>query len=63
MKKKACKSCNKLVKVDQGNCDNCKKNAFANNFQGQINVLNADKSFVAKKIGINRKGEYAIKIN
>jgi DNA-directed RNA polymerase subunit E" len=61
MKKKVCKNC-KIV-VDGLICPICKKNAFTNNFQGQINVLDASKSFIAKKIDIKSKGDYAIKIN
>jgi DNA-directed RNA polymerase subunit E" len=59
MKKKICKSCNLIVQGET--CPLCKKNAFTTSFQGQINVLDANKSFIAKKIGLTVKGEYAIK--
>ncbi len=61
MKKKVCKNC-KIV-VDGPVCPLCKKNSFTTNFQGQINVLDANKSFIAKKIEVKSKGDYAIKIN
>lgn len=61
MRKKVCKSCKIIVQGDS--CPLCKKNSFATNFQGQINVLDANKSFIAKKICIKVKGEYAIKSN
>ncbi len=61
MKKKACKNCKMLV---EGNvCPACKRNAFTTSWQGQINVIDARKSFIAKKINANIKGEYAIKVN
>jgi len=44
-------------------CPICKKNSFTNTFQGQINVLDANKSFIAKKMDISVKGDYAMKIN
>lgn len=39
-----------------------KKADFTPNWQGRINVIDSDKSFIAKKIGIKQKGEYAIKV-
>ena len=61
MKKKACKSCKMLV--DGSECPACKKNKFATGFQGQITVLDPAKSEIAKIMGYEAKGEYAIKIN
>ena len=61
MKKKICKICRRVVEGDM--CPICKKNSFTNTFQGQINVLDANKSFIAKKMDISVKGDYAMKIN
>ncbi len=61
MKKKVCKTC-KIV-VTENVCPLCRKTAFTTNFQGQINIIDANKSMLAKKIGIKSKGDYAIKIN
>ena len=60
MKKKACKSCK--IFVDGSECPVCKGNQFSNNWQGRLSILDANKSVIAKKIGITVKGEYAIKI-
>ncbi len=60
MKKKICKNC-KLF-VEENVCPLCKANQFSNNWQGRINILDANKSGVAKKLNITVKGEYAIKI-
>ncbi len=61
MKKKVCKSCKIIVQGEV--CPLCKKSNFSTNFQGQINVLDVNKSFIAKKINITVKGDYAIKTN
>lgn len=60
MKKKVCKECKIFVEGDV--CPVCKGNQFSNNWQGRLHILDANKSEVAKKIGINVHGEYAIKV-
>lgn len=60
VKKNTCKQC-KLF-YDEDTCPNCKSSQRANNWKGRINVLNASKSDIAKKIGIEMKGEYGIKV-
>ncbi|MFH2020322.1 MAG: transcription elongation factor subunit Spt4 [archaeon] len=60
VKDKVCKNC-KII-VDGQSCPVCKGNQFTNVFQGRLNVLDANKSFVAKQMGITEKGRYAIKI-
>lgn len=59
MKKKVCKNCRLFV--EGNNCPICNGNQFGSSWQGRINVLDANKSDVAKAIGITVKGEYAIK--
>jgi len=59
MKKKVCKKCKIFVEGSQ--CPVCKDNQFSTNWQGRINILDTNKSIIAKKIGITVKGEYAIK--
>tara|TARA_Y100000310_G_C20099375_1_gene541984 strand:- start:276 stop:461 length:186 start_codon:yes stop_codon:yes gene_type:complete len=59
MKRKVCKKC-KLF-VDGSECPVCKGNQFSTNWQGRLNILDANKSLIAKKIGIDIKGEYVIK--
>ena len=60
MKKKICKVCK--VFVEGSECPICKGNQFVTNFKGRIDVVDAEKSEIAKKIGMKTKGEYAIKI-
>ena len=60
MKKKACKKCK--IFVEGETCPVCKKNAFSTNWQGRMYFLDVNKSTIAQKIGIELKGEYAIKV-
>lgn len=60
MKKKVCKKCKLFVEGNQ--CPICKNNQFSTNWQGRINILDANKSMIAKQIGNTVKGEYAIKV-
>ena len=59
VKKKVCKKCK--IFVDGPECPICKGKQFTTNWQGRINILDSEKSDIAKKIGIKQKGEYAIK--
>ncbi|MBW3003210.1 DNA-directed RNA polymerase subunit E'' [Candidatus Woesearchaeota archaeon] len=59
MRKKVCKSCK--VFVEGSTCPLCKGENFSTNWQGRINIIDANKSEVAKKVGIEVKGEYCIK--
>ena len=60
MKKKACKNCKMFVEGDE--CPSCKTAQFATNWKGRLYIIDANKSEIAKKIGIEVKGEYAIKV-
>ena len=60
VKKRADKETKRLY--DQNEWANKDPSALTQNWQGRIAVLNADKSFIAKKLGITENGEYAIKV-
>jgi RNA polymerase subunit RPABC4/transcription elongation factor Spt4 len=60
MKKKVCKKCKIFVEGEV--CPICKKNQFSTNWQGRIYFLDPAKSTIAKKINVDVKGEYAIKV-
>lgn len=59
-KKKVCKSCKLFVEGPE--CPVCKSKSFTTTWQGRIQVLDANKSDISKRMGIKVKGEYAIKI-
>lgn len=60
MKKKVCKKCKLFVTGDE--CPICHGQQFSTNWQGRIFIADANKSEIAKKLGITVKGEYAIKV-
>jgi len=60
MKKKACKKCK--IFVEGSECSICKGNQFVQNWKGRIYISDSSRSDIAKKIGVEQKGEYAIKV-
>ena len=60
VKKKTCKRCKIFVEGDE--CPLCKSSQLSTNWQGRINIIDADKSMIAHKINIENNGEYAIKV-
>ena len=60
MKRQVCRSCK--VFVDGDVCPICKRKSFATVWQGRIHFLNISKSTIAKKMGVEKEGEYAIKV-
>ncbi len=59
-KKKVCKKCKMFVEGDQ--CAICKTETFSTNWMGRFTIIDPKKSMVAKKMNIQHKGEYAIKV-
>ena len=59
-KKKVCKKCKYFV--EGAECPICKSKEFSTTWQGRINVIDANKSDIAKRMKITVKGEYAIKV-
>ena len=60
-KKVVCRNC-KAFFEEGTSCPVCKKNSFTNSWQGRIQILNKEKSVIAQKMGVEKDGEYAIKI-
>lgn len=60
MAKKVCRKCK--IFVDKEVCPICQGNQFSTTWKGRITILNLNKSEIAKKLEINKEGEYAIKI-
>ncbi len=58
--KKVCKK--DRIFVDGQECPICHAANFTETWKGRINITNAEKSEIAKKIGITVNGEYAIKV-
>ncbi|HJX06029.1 MAG TPA: transcription elongation factor subunit Spt4 [Candidatus Nanoarchaeia archaeon] len=60
MKKMVCRTCKAFIEGDT--CPICKRKSFATVWQGRIHFLNIGKSVIAKKMGVEKEGEYAIKV-
>ncbi len=60
MARKVCINCKYFYEGEH--CPICKGNQAADSWQGRVLVVDANKSIVAKKLGLTMKGEYAIKV-
>lgn len=60
-KKQVCKKCRAFVQGTE--CQVCKGNQLSTNWKGRLHISDPEKSGIAKKIGIDQKGEYAIKVS
>lgn len=58
--KQACKKCKRLVTKDK--CPVCQGSKLTKAWKGRIVVFNTEKSELAKKLGIDSTGEYAVRI-
>jgi DNA-directed RNA polymerase subunit E" len=59
-KKKACKKCRYFYEGNE--CPVCKSNNSSTTWQGRLNIIDTNKSKIAKELDIKVKGEYAIKV-
>lgn len=59
-KKKACKRCKFFYTEEE--CPLCHISQPVTNWKGRIHILDAEQSDIAKKIGSDHSGEYAIKV-
>ena len=59
-KEKACKNCNRIYEGDS--CPNCDKKETSDNFKGKVEIINAERSEIAKHLKINKNGIYAIRL-
>lgn len=60
-KRQVCKK-NKMFVDDKNFPKNMKDEPTTTTWQGRIHIFNTNKSIIANKIDVDRKGEYAIKI-
>ena len=57
--KKVCKKCRVFVK--ESVCPKCGGNSFTESWKGRVVIFKPQESEIAKKMGINEAGVYAIK--
>jgi len=60
MARKVCMKCKLFVIGDT--CPICGGNNFTTTYFGRVSILNPEKSLIAKKVEIDQKGEYALKV-
>ena len=60
MAQKVCRKCR--IFVEGSECPLCKGSTFSDSWKGRVYVLDAERSEIAKSMGIKAKGEYAIKV-
>ncbi len=60
MRKQACRTCK--IFVDGGTCPICKQSNLSTNWQGRIHFLHPETSFIAHQMGVEKPGEYALKV-
>lgn len=59
---KACRSCKMIIPDDAESCPNCGSTDFSNEWNGLIIVEDAEKSCMAKFLGLSKPGMYAINV-
>ncbi len=59
-KEKACKHCKTIYEGSE--CPNCKSKDVSENFKGKVEIMNVEKSELAKNLKIHKKGNYAIRL-
>lgn len=59
-KEKACKHCKLIYEGDV--CPTCGRKEFSDTFKGKIEIIDPEKSELAGKLKVTKKGIYAIKL-
>jgi len=59
-KEKACKNCKRIYEGNE--CPVCNKKETSDSFKGKVEIVNPEKSTLAKELKINKEGIYAIKL-
>ena len=61
-KEKACRGCRFIV--EEGNtCPNCNETSFTTFWRGYVVIMDPEQSEIAKKMGITRKGKFALRLS
>ena len=58
----ACKQCKLVVPEDAKQCPNCGSEEFTFRWRGMITVMEPSKSCIAKRLGIDKPGIYALEL-
>jgi DNA-directed RNA polymerase subunit E" len=61
-KEKACRTC-RMVVEEAKECPMCKGTTFTTFWRGYVVIINPEKSEIAKKMGIQVPGKYALQLS
>ena len=56
----ACKECHMIL--DEKECPRCPESEVSREWQGYVDVLDPEKSHIAKEMGIRTPGRYALRV-
>jgi len=59
-KEKACKNCKLIYEGDV--CPSCGKKDTSDTFKGKVEIINPEKSEIAKELKVSKKGLYAVRL-
>ncbi len=59
-KEKACKNCKLIYEGEL--CPICGRKEISDSFKGKVEIVNSEKSEIAKHLKINKNGIYAIRL-
>ena len=61
-KGKACRSCRKVIEKGK-ECPVCGGTAFTTFWRGYVEIIDPEKSEIAKKMGVSSIGKYALRLS
>ncbi|MHA1145157.1 MAG: transcription elongation factor subunit Spt4 [Candidatus Helarchaeota archaeon] len=59
-KERACRNCHMIITEQQ--CPNCKSTVLSREYVGIVMIYDPENSSIAKKMGVTKKGKYALKV-
>ena len=59
---KACRVCHMIMEKTASICPSCKTQDISSEFVGEIFILRPEESDVAKRMKIDKKGHYALRV-
>ncbi|MBN2067672.1 MAG: DNA-directed RNA polymerase, subunit E'' [Candidatus Diapherotrites archaeon] len=62
VKEKACRNC-RMVVMDETTCPNCGGTTFTTFWRGYVVIVDPEKSEIANRMGIQRKGKFALRLS
>ena len=61
-KEKACRTCRTVIEEGK-TCPKCGGNTFTTFWRGYVIIINPQKSEIAKKMGVDKPGKFALRLS